>query len=318
MNIQQAIKIFIGFLVGIFFGLTLITLFILPSGPTVPIENFIIVFDTALIFALCVYGFLVRAAAHKYKIKLIAATEVNHTKDEFISMVLHHLRTPLTGVKWTLKETLKEQHISDAQKKTLAMLYEENSRALEAVEHLIEASRASIGRIEYNFQVFPVSMLQHVITDTTRSLAALANQKNITISVTSPHGSDTQIKIDKEKIQTTIQVILENAILYTSPGGRITISMEEKQSQVLISVADNGMGILEKDKPRIFLQFFRGENVRRKEPQGFGIGLYLAKIFIERHNGAISFESQESKGTKFTVTLPLISLPTEKFFEEIK
>ncbi len=318
MNIQQAIKIFIGFLVGIFFGLTLITLFILPSGPTVPIENFIIVLNTALVFALFMYGLLTRANAREYKTKLIATTEVNHTKDEFISMVLHHLRTPLTGIKWTLKETLKEPNISDEQKKTLTMLYEENANALDAVEHLMEASQASIGRIEYNFQVFPISALQKIITDETHSLTALANQKNITVSVTLPHVSDTQIKIDKEKVQTIIEIILENAILYTSPGGRITISMEEKHSQVLISVADNGVGILEKDKPRIFLQFFRGENIRRKEPRGFGVGLYLAKIFIERHNGSISFESQESKGTTFVVTLPLITLPTEKFFEEIK
>ena len=317
MNISKSVKVSAGFFIGIFLGMTLIVLYIQPAGPTTPVENMIIILETGLVFALLIYGLLSSTTEHEYKVKLSAAIEVNRTKDEFISMVLHHIRTPLTGIKWALREMLKEQNITNVQKNAFIMLEKESDRALDAVIHLIEASQASIGRIKYDFEVYPLSVVRDMAIYMAHSPMALVNQKNITVSVNELSISNAQVKIDKEKLQIVMETILENAIIYTPPGGQVKINMEEKNSQFLISITDTGMGILEKDKPRIFLQFFRGENARRKEPLGFGIGLYLAKIFIEQHNGSISFRSEESKGTTFTVSLPLIILPAEKFLENL-
>lgn len=249
--------------------------------------------------------------------QLQATFEASKTKDEFISMVLHHLRTPLSGMRWSLKEILEEKVDASEQRQKLQRLYKENNRALGAVEHLIEASQASMDRIRYHFEILPLKDLLEIIKNSITSLESQAKEKNLSLKIEMQPPSKNSVRIDKEKIETSIQALLENAILYTKEGGSIGITSEEEKSYFFFHITDTGMGIPEHDKSKMFLQFFRSEDARRLEPSGFGIGLYLVKTFLKRHHGDIWFVSKKGKGTTFSFKLPIIRAPTEELLEEI-
>ena len=149
------------------------------------------------------------------------------------------------------------------------------------------------------------------------SLEALVTKKGLSLAIEIFPAAEGSVRIDKEKIVTITQTLLENAIAYTPKGGSIKVAAEEKGGSFLLHVTDTGIGIAEKDRPRVFSQFFRGEKARRFKPIGFGIGLFLVKIFLKAHNGEIWFTSREGKGTTFSFRLPIIQAPTEKLLEEI-
>ncbi len=113
-----------------------------------------------------------------------------------------------------------------------------------------------------------------------------------------------QVSIDVEKVKLAIQNLFENAIHYTPSGGKILISLESKDKQVQFSIKDTGIGIPEDQQHRVFSKFFRASNVLRKETEGTGLGLFIAKNIIEAHNGKIWFESKEDKGSTFYFTIP--------------
>lgn len=329
---QNKLFIFFGFVAGTYVGSAVLAFFILPQG-TERIIDIRLLFQRTQVHTLQLtfvvlgtFGFLGALGAYTFGFsrvlkeslrKLKESREINRTKDEFISMVLHHLRTPLSGIKWSLKQMLKEEVTLSEVKTRLQSLSDENNRALNAVEHLIEASQASMGRITYNFEIIGVKTLQHLIQEAIDGFIPMAQEKNLSVAIEMSPASNSSIKIDKEKIIIVAQMLFDNAIRYTLAKGRVTIRTEEKEANFFFSIMDTGIGIPEKDQPRIFLQFFRSENTRRLDPSGFGIGLYLIRIFIESHQGKIWFTSKEGKGTTFTFNLPIIKAPTEKFLEEI-
>lgn len=113
------------------------------------------------------------------------------------------------------------------------------------------------------------------------------------------------MSMDSKLIRIVFQNILTNAVKYVGDKGSVAIDMDQKDSEVLISFADNGCGIPKKDYPKVFSKFYRGENVRLKEPDGTGLGLYIVKSIIDHSGGKIWFESEEGKGTTFHISYPL-------------
>jgi len=114
------------------------------------------------------------------------------------------------------------------------------------------------------------------------------------------------VKADTEKLALAIKNLIENAVFYTDPGGRVTLSLKKQGSQLEFSVQDTGIGIPNDQHNRVFTKFFRGDNAVRMETEGTGLGLFIAKNIIEAHGGKIWFESTEGKGTTFSFSLPVI------------
>lgn len=111
--------------------------------------------------------------------------------------------------------------------------------------------------------------------------------------------------MDKQKMTLVLQNLLENAVKYTPPNGEVIVSVKDNKKELEISVSDNGIGIPDKDKVKLFTKFFRADNVIRMQVEGSGLGLFIVKNIIEKHGGQITCESEEGKGTKFIFTLPL-------------
>jgi signal transduction histidine kinase len=230
----------------------------------------------------------------------------NKAKDGLISMVLHHIRTPLTGMMWSIKELLTETPEGAAQKVRLERLYEESIRVLDTVEQLIKTSQTNAGHVSYSFVDMSTENLERLMSESISKMRAAAYAKHISVEVETLPLSKKIVRVDKDKIITIIQTLFENAITYTKDGGDIRIHMEEKDDDFLFHISDSGIGIPESEREKIFSQFFRSSNAKQERPNGVGIGLFLAKTFAKSHGGDITFRSKP-KGTTFTVRLPMVT-----------
>ena len=230
--------------------------------------------------------------------------EVERLKTSFVSIASHQLRTPLSGIKWSLHTLLHEepQNLSDKQRTLIEKTLEVNDHLVGLVNDLLDVSRIEEGRFGYDFVLGDISnSIQEVIG----GLQANALKKKVKIKFKKPGGSISQVSFDKKKLDLAMQNIIDNALKYSRINGHVDVSIREGKTSLLILVEDNGIGIPKNDQKFIFNKFFRAENAVKFQTEGSGLGLYIAKNIVEQHNGLLYFESIEDKGTTFTIQLPL-------------
>jgi len=227
-------------------------------------------------------------------------------KSDFISVVAHQLRTPLSGVKWTLSMLLGGDmgDLNNDQKAFLMKSYESNSRMITLVNDMLVAEGIQSGKVHYGYMhINIIDLIDNVLFE----MNPLATKKDISIQYKNKPNNLPQAYIDPETIRSVLQNLLENAIKYTMKGGKIEINIEETNEQLVISIADNGVGIPIDQQKNIFTRFFRASNAIKVETDGSGLGLYIAKTIVEKNNGTIWFKSSEGKGTTFYFTVPLFN-----------
>ncbi len=227
------------------------------------------------------------------------------TKTEFVSLITHQLRTPLSATKWIFKMILEGDvgPVTREQTKWLQKGYLSNERMIRLINDLLEITRIEGGEYLYNPTTTDISAIVESAID---SLVDEARRKGIKLGLIKPQEALPKIKIDAEKIQLAISNILDNALRYTPKGGQVTVSLKPAINGVECEVKDTGIGILSKEQDRIFERFFRGSNALLMETEGTGLGLYISKKIIEAHGGRIQFTSQENKGSAFKFFLPKI------------
>ena len=133
----------------------------------------------------------------------------------------------------------------------------------------------------------------------------ILEQKKLTIDYAKPAVKLAQVKIDVEKMKLVVANLIENAIKYTTAGGKIGVTIVQKGDVLEVAVKDSGMGIMKDQQTRIFTKYFRGANAIKMETEGTGLGLFIAKNIVETHGGKIWFASEEGKGTTFFFTVPV-------------
>lgn len=233
--------------------------------------------------------------------RLLALDKV---KTEFISVAAHQLRTPLSGIKWTLNMFTGGEFggLSDNQKVFILKIQEANDQMIHLVNDLLQSARLEAGTVEYTLDRVDFG---RIVMNMAEDFRQEATQKNITLNAVVPSEKDLIVYGDAEKLRSVIQNLLENAIRYTPAGGRVSVTLSlSPHEEVTLAVTDTGIGIIESQKEKIFTRFFRGSNAIKIETEGSGLGLYIIKQIIERHGGSIRFESKENIGTTFTVLLP--------------
>ncbi len=167
------------------------------------------------------------------------------------------------------------------------------------VRALLEITRIKLSK-EIKTEYF---YLKDSVDEAISYTSSKAKDKNISVNFTMDAGID-KIRAAKEYVQETLTNLLVNSIKYTPRNGRVDITIRNKGSSVLIEIADTGIGIPQKELPRIFEEFYRASNAKEVERDGTGLGLSIAKHVIEMHNGKIWVESEEGKGSKFSIELP--------------
>jgi PAS domain S-box-containing protein len=228
---------------------------------------------------------------------------IERMKTEFVSISAHQLRTPLSAIKWTLKMFLDGDlgEITKEQKEFLEKTYKSNERMINLINDLLNVTRIEEGRYLYRPVLADIVPICQSVID---SYKDEIEKKNLKFEFKKPKELP-KVRVDIEKISLAIQNLLENAILYNLPGGKIEISLELKENKVEFSIKDTGIGIAKDQQSRVFTKFFRAPNAMRMETEGSGLGLFITKNIIEAHGGKIWFESEEGKGTTFYFTLPV-------------
>lgn len=233
-------------------------------------------------------------------------TQLDRMKSEIISIVAHQLRTPLSAIKWTLKILLDEDAgpVSPEQRDLIGKGFESNERMIALINDMLAVDRLESGKIKYSF--VPVQF-EELVQDMIRSLLPLATQKNIRIELSVPQEPTPKIKIDPDKMRDVLQNLIDNAIKYTKNQGTVAVGVALEKEEIHFWVKDNGIGIPDDEKEKIFSRFFRANNAVHTETDGSGLGLFIAQSVIKRHGGKIWFESTLNVGTTFHVLLPFSS-----------
>lgn len=231
---------------------------------------------------------------------------MDETKDEFISMASHQLRTPLTSVKGYISMVLDGDvgHISPPQRKMLEQAFTSSQRMVYLISDLLNVSRLQTGK----FVIEPVgSHLDQVVADEVNQLKESAKIHNLELIYDRP--SDFPIVyIDETKIRQVMMNFMDNAIYYTPAYGKVWVSLRASESSIEFTVKDTGMGVPKAQRHQLFTKFFRADNARTARPDGTGLGLFMAKKVVVAQGGAIIFESEEGKGSTFGFSFPLSAL----------
>jgi len=239
--------------------------------------------------------------AAKYLRKKLQEDEI--LKSEFLTIIAHKFRTPLTSVKWAVESLLSGEQ-DPYKKESYSEIREANENLIKLTGTLIELTETnSAAASSYAFE--EVNLCDFVRLVAT-NLKGVFHEKNIFFGVRCL-VSDIQVKVDKARMEFVLQTLFENACNYSPPGRDVDVTVGVEKNKAVVAVVDHGIGIDPRDLPRIFTKFFRTEAATTADTEGVGIGLYLAKSVMQRHKGTIDVYSEGlDKGTMFRVTLPVV------------
>ena len=224
-------------------------------------------------------------------------------RKEFVANVSHELRTPLTNVR-SYAETLRSAEgdiPQEMENSFLDIIISETDRMTHIVQDLLTLSRLDAGNTEMRFAPFS---FRESVENVCRANAMEARRRGHTLTCTLAEDMP-EIRGDRQRLEQVVTNILGNAIKYTPDGGHIAVTGGGSGRSVWVEVADDGIGIPEKDRDRIFDRFYRVDKARSRESGGTGLGLSIAKEIVERHHGSLRLVPREGQGTTIRLVLPI-------------
>jgi two-component system phosphate regulon sensor histidine kinase PhoR len=226
--------------------------------------------------------------------------KLERVRSEFLGNVSHELRTPIFAIQGMLETLLRGALDEKEVNRGFVERALSNTQRLNVLlGDLIEISRIESGEMKMSFRYFSIhELLEHVMREVEES----ARQKNITLELVSD-GTPSEVLGDKERLKQAMVNLVDNAIKYNKPGGRVTVCDQKTDSGMRISVRDTGTGIPKEHLPRIFERFYRVNKERSREAGGTGLGLAIVKHIIEAHGSKVEVHSEVGKGSVFTFTL---------------
>ncbi len=238
-----------------------------------------------------------RRAVEESNKKLV---ELDQVKSRFFANISHELRTPLTLLIAPLETLLHRFNVDRDTKELLGTMHSNGMRLLKLINDLLDLVRLESGRMEVKHDPVEVSEFVKGLASAARQVA---DDKRVRLEtfVAPELGA---VLGDRDKLEKIVLNLLFNALKFTPSGGRVELRAEKKSDQFVLVVADTGMGISEKNLPFVFDRFWQADGSSKRKYQGVGIGLSLVKELVEIQGGTVEVQSQENKGTTFTVRLP--------------
>jgi signal transduction histidine kinase len=245
----------------------------------------------------------------------------NEAKSEFVSIVSHELKTPMTSIKGYADLLFKGAagEISEMQQKFLRVIRSNVDRMNVLVSDLLDLSRIESGRFRLHIQSIPIKA---VVDEVVQTMQERIKAKDLALIVEVPEDLP-PVRADEDRLIQVLTNLMSNAYRYTLPGGKISLRAtvwpngsppgeaqpvppgEQRLRYVCLTVSDTGIGISPKDQTQIFKKFFRGDNPVVRETTGTGLGLSIAKSIVELHEGQMWFQSEPGQGSTFSFTVPL-------------
>jgi len=264
----------------------------------------------ALVLILCFGYVLVRSVqrdVHQRERLQEIAEELRRSdeaKTEFISIVSHQLRTPLTAIKGYLSLFLDGTYgkLDVEKRRPMERLYRSSERLIHLVNDLLGISRIQMGKVALD--VGDVDLCE-VVTSVVEELGVVAKEKDIALHASCPSGGVPIVAGDKQKLRDSVLNVVDNAIRYTDKGS-VEVSVRRESNDIIVRVKDTGPGIDPDEARTLFESFQRGKVGRKHWTEGSGLGLYIAREFVTLHGGAIWAESRgKGLGTSFFIRIPL-------------
>ncbi|OLS03655.1 sensor histidine kinase [Tissierella creatinophila] len=212
--------------------------------------------------------------------------------------ISHELRTPLTTLQTHLEAII--DGVWDPTKEHLEILMSETRRLKILIDNLKDSFTQEEYKVNLNKSTFNIST---VVKDTIIAFLPIYNSKNYNIKY--DIEDNIEVFMDKDKIKQIINNLLSNGVRYLGENGEVFIELKRSQTNLVLTIKDNGIGIKKENLPFIFDRFFRVDSSRNKETGGTGLGLSIVESIVKAHNGEINVESLENEFTKFTIVFPL-------------
>jgi len=240
---------------------------------------------------------------------------VEMMKSEFVTLAAHQLRTPTSALKWSLRLLLDGDlgTVPKNQREILEKMYYTNEKSINLVKDLLNVARIEEGKF---LSKITLSSIEEVIQSVVEVYSDEIKKRKLKFEFEKPLAPLPKVMLDVDKMKIAVGNLIDNAVRYTLPGGRITVSLAEKEKEIEVQIQDTGLGIPENQQSKMFTKFFRAENVMKIETEGTGLGLFITKYIIEAHGGRIWFESGEGEGTVFYFTIPIKEEFAEYLTEE--
>jgi two-component system, OmpR family, sensor kinase len=221
----------------------------------------------------------------------------------FVQDASHEIRTPLAVIRGEAEVALGKERSPSEYRESLAVIHEESRRLSRLVEDLLNLARADAGRVQLHVEQL---YLNDLVAECCRSMESQAAARNIQLQCGA--REDVAVQGDEELLRRMVLNLLDNAIRYTPPGGRVSASVETQDGEVQVRVADTGVGIAPEAAARVFERFYRVDQARSRQKSGaapacFGLGLSIVKWIAESHHGTVELTSQPGSGSTFTVRL---------------
>jgi signal transduction histidine kinase len=241
--------------------------------------------------------------AESLNARLDAVASAEKEQQQFIADVSHELRTPLTVMRGSLEVVLEEDRPAEEYREVIGNALLELRHLTRLSQNLLFLARGQAGRVTLSFAN---TDLAKFISEVTQDLLPAMSDKELELSVDLPE-EPARAFIDSDRMRQVLHNLLENAIRYTEPGGKVLVRLTSSPSEARIAVSDTGIGIPETNLPYVFERFFRSDRARRAHPGGSGLGLSIVRWIVEAHKGKVEVASRVGEGTTFTVTLPLVT-----------
>ena len=234
-------------------------------------------------------------------------TEMARLKSDFVANVSHDLKTPLSLIRM-FGETLELGRVPDeaTRREYYSIITRESERLTRLIDNVLDFSRIEGGGQRYDIGAHPVEPLIHEVLDAFRyPLAQRAFKLDVTVAPDLP-----EVLMDPEAIKQALANLVDNALKYSTERRRLGVSARQEGTWVVIEVADEGIGIPAAELERIFEKFYRIGRSETQRTRGSGVGLALVKHIVEAHGGRVGVESRPEQGSRFSISLPIASIPS--------
>lgn len=228
---------------------------------------------------------------------------MDQKRSEFVSNASHELKTPLSSMKILIESLLYQDGVDEKiYKEFLSDINREIDRLSQVITGLLTLAKTDSETEALNMDKI---LLSELVFKSVTALKPIANEKGVQLSYTV--NNDLEIECDALKVMQAVINLVENAIKYTDPGGAVQVTLQKSGTNAAISIKDNGCGIPDKDVPYLFDRFYRVDKARARDTGGSGLGLHIAQKIALLHGGSIDVQSEEGRGSIFTLYLPIKS-----------
>ena len=230
---------------------------------------------------------------------------IEKTKQDFIAIASHNLRTPVAAIYGYIEVLLRgdKGFLNKDQTTYIKRIRNNNDEMEKLTEQLLQISILEVGKEMNLFKQH--SQMEVIIEDLVEKFASVAQEKGLELRFQKKEGMLPLVHIDVEKIKAVLANLIDNAIKYTEKGNIMITALEQKK-YIVVSVKDTGVGISKADMPNIFTKFYRSGDILVYNKIGLGLGLYLRRQIVELHGGTMMVQSIEGEGATFSFTIPIV------------